>query len=143
MIARVQTASYFCDGVETVTIEAVKSTASLPRTVYLGVPPSEGKASKERVLTACRQAGFRFPFAKVTVNVKSARPIKHVVDLDAAIATCLLQLHQYIPQQEYAVVGGLSLNAQLLPVTGHSLPGSFEQLVKGPVGLPWYRHSDL
>ena len=99
-------------------IEAAKSNTALPRFVFLGVPQSKAKASKERVLTACHQAGIFFPHSKVTLNFQSSQTIRDTTSLEFAIAVSLLQLYDFIPKQKYCVLGKIDLNGQVLPSSG-------------------------
>lgn len=119
MIAKVWTAKFGVKNSDKITIEIAKTSTSLPRISLLGIPASEAIASKERVLTACRQAGIRFPHAKITINLHSHAKIAKSSGLEFAIAVGLMQIHDLIPKDKYQVLGGLSLDGNIEPVEGH------------------------
>ena len=119
MIAKVWTAKFGVKSSDKITIEIAKTSTSLPRISLLGIPASEAIASKERVLTACRQAGIRFPHAKITINLHSQAKIAKSSGLEFAIAVGLMQIHDLIPKDKYQVLGGLSLDGNIEPVEGH------------------------
>lgn len=119
MTTKVFSALLGVNGCAKVKIETAKTSTSLPRISLLGVPASEARASKERILTACRQSGIRLPHAKITINFQSQAKITKLSGLEFALAVSLMQIHDLIPKQDYLALGSLSLDGKIEPVDGH------------------------
>jgi len=118
MISRVVSAVKADGKFQKIVIETAKTTTSLPRIAIIGLPRSEVKESKERILSAFKQSGVVLPRAKVTINLQPVNVPKKGSSLDLALAISLLQVHNLIPHTNLAAVGELSLNGQILPVNG-------------------------
>ena len=62
----------------------------LPRYDIVGLPDASVKESKERVRSALRNAGFKFPESRITVNLAPASTRKEGPAFDLPIAVGLL-----------------------------------------------------
>ncbi len=87
----------------------------------VGLPDLAVKESRERVASALRNSGFRFPRGVLTINLAPADIRKEGSALDLPIALGLLAASDQLPGArlgEYAVAGELALDGSLRPVTG-------------------------
>ncbi|MDE7301473.1 MAG: YifB family Mg chelatase-like AAA ATPase [Clostridia bacterium] len=86
----------------------------------VGLPDAAVKESRERVYSAIRNSGLRFPVNKVTVNLAPAHIKKEGSQFDLPIAISLLKAsEQLIADTDGTVLlGELSLDGGLRPVTG-------------------------
>jgi len=83
--------------------------------------PGFTKESKDRVYAAIKNAGFRFPSRKITVNLAPADIKKEGSSFDLPIAIGILSASQTIRSahlRRYALLGELSLDGTLRPVKG-------------------------
>ena len=78
----------------------VDTDRTLPTSTVVGLPDSNVRESKERVLAAIKNAGYQWPRRRVTVNLAPADRSKEGSAFDLPIA-----------------LGELSLNGSLRPVT--------------------------
>ena len=105
-----------------VTVE-VDLSQQLPAMSTVGLAGAEVKESKERVRSAIRNSGYGFPKGRVTVNLAPADLPKAGTAFDVPIATALLaatpdsRLNKEA-LKEWVLLGELSLEGQLQPVTG-------------------------
>ncbi|MGB9886955.1 MAG: YifB family Mg chelatase-like AAA ATPase [Moorellales bacterium] len=93
----------------------------LPGFNLVGLPDASVQEARERVRTAIRNSGFEFPARRITVNLAPADLRKEGPGLDLAIALALLAATGQVPAEplaEYLLVGELSLEGNLRPVTG-------------------------
>jgi magnesium chelatase family protein len=93
----------------------------LPGFTTVGLPDNAVKESKDRVTAAIKNAGFRFPGKKITVNLAPADIKKEGSSFDLPIATGILSASQSIQSamlQRYALLGELSLDGSLRPIKG-------------------------
>lgn len=77
--------------------------------------------SKERVRAALSSIGLALPTKKILINLAPADLIKEGSHFDLAIACAILSSMNILPteeMQEYLVIGELSLDGAILPVTG-------------------------
>jgi len=73
------------------------------------------------VRSALNSLALSLPPKRITINLAPADLMKEGSHFDAAIACCILESLKIIPQsvlQEYLILGELSLDGRLLPVTG-------------------------
>jgi magnesium chelatase family protein len=127
--------------VQPVTIEIAQSRASLPGVSMLGLPSKEVRESRERIFAALRQSGFKWPHAKITINLQPVQVRKEGSSLDLAVALGLLQLFGYLPIEEYAAFGEISLDGSVLPVPGQYayvqyLTQRHQRLISPPMVFP-------
>jgi len=103
-----------------VTIE-VDVSRGLPATIIVGLPDNAVKESKERVRSAIRNSGYQFTPSRLTVNLSPADTKKEGPSFDLAMALGILAATQQIDAarlNEYAVLGELSLDGHIQPVSG-------------------------
>lgn len=87
----------------------------------VGLPDASVKESKERVRSAIKNSGRKFPNSKITVNLAPADVKKQGAYLDLAIAIGILKASLAgIPDSssEYVLIGELSLDGSLRAVSG-------------------------
>ncbi|ATW24580.1 YifB family Mg chelatase-like AAA ATPase [Candidatus Formimonas warabiya] len=94
----------------------------LPNFDIVGLPDTSVKESKERVRTAIKNSGFKFPMSRITVNLAPADLKKEGPLFDLPIAVGILSATGQIPRQgklrNTAIVGELSLDGKVRPVPG-------------------------
>jgi magnesium chelatase family protein len=103
----------------------------------VGLPDNAIKESQQRVETAMKHLGFKFPRIKVVVNMAPADVRKEGSSYDLPIALAILKANGQInaPDLErYLVMGELSLDGSLRPIKG-VLPIAIEARKKGFKGF--------
>jgi magnesium chelatase family protein len=109
-------------GVEAALVRVeVDVSSGLPAFATVGLPDSAVRESRERVRSAIRNAGFKFPDDRITVNLAPADVRKEGASFDLPIALGILSATGFLPEGpvgEFAVVGELALNGQIQPVRG-------------------------
>lgn len=109
-------------GVDGILIEVEVDVASgSPMTTIVGLGDNAVKESRDRVRTALKNAGFRCPAKRITVNLAPANTRKEGSAFDLPIALGMLVAHRQLspdPLREYAVLGELSLDARVKPIRG-------------------------
>lgn len=91
------------------------------KTFMVGLPDLAVKESRERVGSALRSAGFRYPRGIVVVNLAPADMRKEGSALDLPIALGMLVASEQMsgaPLRHYAIAGELSLDGSVRPVSG-------------------------
>jgi len=98
----------------------VDITSGLPQISVVGLPDSAVRESVERVRSAIRNSGFRFPLERITINLAPAALRKQGSGLDLAIATGLLQASTQLQHNwdNTLLVGELSLDGHVRPIHG-------------------------
>ena len=88
----------------------------------VGLPDAAVSESRERVRSAVKNSGFKFPGVKVTVNLAPADLRKHGPSYDLPVAVSILAVTRRItigePSDKLLFVGELALNGDLRPVNG-------------------------
>ncbi len=87
----------------------------------IGLPDAAVKESKERVRAAIKNRGYRFPSARVTVNLAPASLRKEGSHHDLAIAVAILSASGQISvasPETSVFIGELSLDGSVMPVKG-------------------------
>lgn len=113
------TTTYGLNG-HVITVE-VDINKAVPTFDIVGLPAASVKESKERVQSAIRNSGYRFPVDKVTVNLAPADLKKEGSGLDLPIAIGLLAAGGDISQdvlRDVMFIGELSLKGEIRPVPG-------------------------
>ena len=109
-------------GIDGVKIETeVDISKGVPSFEIVGLPDTAVKESKERVRSALKNARIPFPPARYTVNLAPASIKKEGALFDFPIAAGILSSMRLIPQealQNKMVIGELSLNGEIRPVSG-------------------------
>ncbi len=120
MLSRVLScATYGIDGY-LVNVE-VDLSGGLPGFTTVGLPDNAVKESKDRVFAAIKNAGFRFPAKKITVNLAPADIKKEGSSFDLPIAIGILAASQTVHTHSltrFAILGELSLDGTLRPIKG-------------------------
>lgn len=116
------THTYALVGLESylVTIE-VDIQNGLPLTNIVGLPDNVIKESRERVRSAIRNSGYKYPAKRVTINLSPAHTKKEGAAFDLAIALGILAASEQIDERhiaDYAFMGELSLDGSLKAVKG-------------------------
>ncbi len=93
----------------------------LPVFNMVGYLASEVREASDRVRTALKNAGFRLPPKKITVNLSPADVRKEGSAFDLPISMALLTAYGYIPKEyteDILFIGELSLNGDVCGVRG-------------------------
>ena len=93
----------------------------LPSFTIVGLPDAAVRESRERVRSALRNSGFRYPDHRITVNLAPADVRKAGPGFDLAIAAAILaatgQLRRSVVDK-YALAGELALDGAIRPAAG-------------------------
>ncbi len=87
----------------------------------VGLPDMAVKESKERVISALRNAGFDLPDGRITVNLAPAGVKKQGAGLDLPIAIGILAAQGFLERSalaKFCLIGELSLDGQVREVPG-------------------------
>ena len=106
---------------------------NIPGFTIVGLPDNAVKESRERVVAAVKNSGFKFPPRKITVNLAPADIKKEGSAFDLPIAIGLLSANMVINEDHLAdtvFLGELSLDGKLRHVKG-ALPITVEARNKG------------
>ena len=92
----------------------------LPSYELVGLPDAAVKESRERVRSALKNSGKKFPAQKITVNLAPADLKKEGSCFDLAIAVGILKATSQLAAQTDGILflGELALDGALRPVTG-------------------------
>ncbi|MDI3534740.1 MAG: magnesium chelatase family protein [Thermosediminibacterales bacterium] len=93
----------------------------LPAFDIVGLPDSAVRESRERVRSAIKNSGFNFPINRITVNLAPADTRKEGPFFDLPIAIGILAATEQLKTdklKQIAIIGELSLNGDVKPVTG-------------------------
>lgn len=94
----------------------------LPGFITVGLPDSAVRESRERVASAVKNSGYRFPPRKITVNLAPAQARKEGTHFDLPIALAFLSASGQIASEawagKYCFAGELALDGSLRPVPG-------------------------
>jgi magnesium chelatase family protein len=108
----------------------------------VGLPDLAVKESKERIIAAIKNSGFKFPDRKITINLSPADLKKRGSLFDFAIVLGLLDgagiiaIPQYI-KEEAIFIGEISLDGSLLDAKGAlSIAADLKKLGKKYIFLP-------
>ncbi|MEI6187264.1 MAG: YifB family Mg chelatase-like AAA ATPase [Alphaproteobacteria bacterium] len=120
MVSTVNTLTF--KGLDIIDVQVqVHMANGLPAFNIVGLPDKTIGESRERVRSALNSLALSSPPKRITINLAPADLMKEGSHFDAAIACCILASLNIIPQlvlQEYLILGELSLDGRLLPVTG-------------------------
>jgi magnesium chelatase family protein len=120
-LARIQSVAFF--GVDALPIDVEVDVKSSDRLTFVlvGLPDLAVKESKDRVLSALKNSGFKVEALHVTINLAPGNLKKEGSLYDLPIALGLLGSQGVIPsssQDHYLCVGELGLSGQLRPMRG-------------------------
>jgi len=109
-------------GVDAYVVEVeVDIRRGLPSFQTVGLPETAVKESKDRVKSAIKNSGYRFPDDRITVNLAPADIKKEGTGFDLPIAIGILVAMGVVPQDivsEYLILGELSLDGRIKRVKG-------------------------
>lgn len=117
--------SFGLSGLEGFPVEIeVDINRGLPSFVIVGLPDNAVKESRERVRSAIKNSGFKYPPDRITVSLAPADIKKEGPFFDLAIALGILAATKQINKdklKDFIFLGELSLDGNLRPIRG-SLP---------------------
>lgn len=120
MLARVF--SSMITGIDASIVEVeVDMVYGLPMFTIVGLPDTAVRESKERVRAALRNAGFKFPSKKITINLAPANVRKEGALYDLPVAIAILCAEGIIDKErirDFMLIGELSLDGHIKPVRG-------------------------
>ncbi len=93
----------------------------LPGITIVGLPDSSIRESRERIRSALKNSGFKFPMKKVTINLAPADLKKEGSGFDLAIAIALLASIEIVPKEKLknrAFIGELALDGRIKNTKG-------------------------
>ncbi|MCM8801323.1 MAG: YifB family Mg chelatase-like AAA ATPase [Candidatus Omnitrophica bacterium] len=109
-------------GIEAYPVEIeVDVSRGLPAMTVVGLADTAIKESKERVKSAIKNSGFKWPNERITVNLAPSDIKKEGASLDLAIALGILGASQQLDSERllnYYILGELSLDGSLRAITG-------------------------
>ena len=93
----------------------------IPKYEIVGLPDASVKESKERVRSAIKNSGLKFPTNHITINLAPASIRKVGPNFDLPIAIAILQSSNQIlndKSKDYILIGELGLDGNIKPVSG-------------------------
>ncbi len=119
MVAHITTATIVGLEAAPITVEADVANG-LPATIIVGLPDAAVQESKERVRSALKNSGCKYPQTRVSVNLAPADTPKIGTLFDLPIALAIVGAsEQYVLSLEDSwFVGELALNGAVRPVSG-------------------------
>ena len=93
----------------------------MPKYEIVGLPDASVKESKERVRSAIKNSGLKFPTNRITINLAPASIRKVGPNFDLPISIAILQSSCQIQGEkakEYILIGELGLDGNIKPVSG-------------------------
>jgi magnesium chelatase family protein len=136
MLAKVCSAAV--NGIEAYPIE-VEVNAGFGDTliIIVGLPDAAVKESRDRVMTALINSGFKFTFGRTTINLAPADVKKEGPSFDLPIAVGMLAASEQIETDQldnFVMVGELALTGGVRPVKG-VLPIALRARAEGRAGI--------
>lgn len=114
-------------GIDIIDVDVqVQISLGIPNFTIVGLADKTIGESKERVRAALSSIGLALPAQKILINLAPADLVKEGSHFDLAIACAILSSMKILPAeeiQEYLVIGELSLDGSILPVSG-ALPAA-------------------
>lgn len=127
MLAKVESRTIF--GIEARRVEVeVDITGGLPHFTIVGLADTAVKESRDRVISAIKNSGFRFPPKRVTINLAPADLKKEGGSFDLPIAVGILIANGDLEQKHVdgkIFCGELALDGKVRPING-ALPIAVE-----------------
>ena len=103
-----------------VTVE-IDISRGLPSYSLVGLPDAGIKESKDRVFSAVKNNGFKYPMDRITINLAPADLKKEGPAFDLAIALGILHASEQLiwdHPENFLVIGELSLSGEIRSVNG-------------------------
>ena len=119
MFAKVKSMGLF--GMEAYTVDVETDiSGGLPAFEIVGLPDKSVSEAKDRVRSAVKNCGFKFPVSRITVNLAPADTRKEGPIYDLAIFIGILKSSEQIKfaTDSYAFLGELALNGEIRKVNG-------------------------
>jgi len=136
MLARIYSAAI--QGVDAIEIEIeINVGAGEFVMVVVGLPDTAVKESRDRVVTAVHNSGFKPPRQRTTVNLAPADIKKEGPSFDLPIALGMVALSEQVPPEllePYTFIGELALSGAVRPVKG-ALVAALEARRRGKAGI--------
>jgi len=136
MLAKVLSSAVF--GVDAYVVEVeVDITMGLPAFSTVGLPDGAVRESKDRVKSAIKNCGYRFPPHRITVNLAPADIKKEGAGFDLPMAIGILAATGLVNRHKlhrYLIIGELSLDGRVKPARG-ALPVAFAARKNGFAGI--------
>jgi len=136
MLAKVLSSSVL--GIDAYVVEVeVDITMGLPAFATVGLPDGAVRESKDRVKSAIKNSGYRFPPHRITVNLAPADIKKEGAGFDLPMAMGILAATGLINREklaQYLVIGELSLDGNVKPTRG-ALPMALAARNNGFAGI--------
>ena len=136
MLAKVLSSSVL--GIDAYVVEVeVDITMGLPAFATVGLPDGAVRESKDRVKSAIKNSGYRFPPHRITVNLAPADIKKEGAGFDLPMAMGILAATGLINREkleQYLVIGELSLDGNVKPTKG-ALPMALAARNNGFAGI--------
>jgi magnesium chelatase family protein len=136
MLAKVLSSSVF--GIDAYVVEVeVDITMGLPAFATVGLPDGAVRESKDRVKSAIKNSGYRFPPHRITVNLAPADIKKEGAGFDLPMAMGILAATGLVNREklkQYLVIGELSLDGNVKPTKG-ALPMALAARNNGFAGI--------
>ncbi|MCF7799537.1 YifB family Mg chelatase-like AAA ATPase [Candidatus Babeliales bacterium] len=122
MYSKIYSATTIGISANIVEVEADLSTGMV-NFYIVGLPDKAIKESKDRIIAAFKNSGFRFPEKLLTINLAPANLKKEDVLFDVPIAIAILQAEQKLNMtseflEETLFLGELALDGKIRPVRG-------------------------
>lgn len=95
--------------------------SGLPNFTIVGLADMSIRESKERVRSAIKNSGYKFPVSRITVNLAPANLKKEGSQIDLAIAVGILAANKIITSEiddKTCIIGELSLNGKITAIDG-------------------------
>ncbi len=136
MLAKVCSAAV--NGIEAYPVE-VEVNAGFGDTliVIVGLPDAAVKESRDRVITALTNSGFRFSFGRTTINLAPADVKKEGPSFDLPIAVGMVAASEQMETDQlenFVMIGELALDGGVRPVKG-VLPIALGARKQGKIGV--------
>jgi magnesium chelatase family protein len=136
MLAKVCSAAV--NGIEAYPVEVeVNSGFGDTIIVIVGLPDAAVKESRDRVVTAVSNSGYKFSFGRTTINLAPADVKKEGPSFDLPIAIGMLAASEQLATDQldnFVLIGELALTGAVRPVKG-VLPVALKARDRGMVGM--------
>lgn len=92
----------------------------LPKVTVVGLPDAAIQEARERIRSAVKNSGGRFPYHPVTISLSPAELRKEGAGFDLPVAVALLAGTGQVPDvfREFLIIGELNLRGDLQPTNG-------------------------
>lgn len=119
MVVKIITAAL--QGIDSTPVFCETSVTNGCRVIMIGLPDTAVRESRDRIESAMRESGLKFPRKQVTINLAPADVRKEGALYDVPIATAIMAAGAIIQTDkiaDYMLVGELSLDGSVKPVKG-------------------------